>query len=152
MTLMHYLKRTVFFHVISCRSRTWVEAYQKDLIFHGVLLTLYPFVDGSEKYTRGSVKGDARVQVPPITVLSAVQRVSKCENPAGWGQSSAAYSQKCTPAADRAHGGERDDGTEMIADSYIWVRFFSDHLNIILSDCRVMSCLFRKSYAPRSSS
>ncbi len=57
--------------------------------------------------------------------LSAVQRVSKCENPAGWGQSSAAYSQKCSPAADRAHGGERDDGTEMIADSYIWVRFFS---------------------------
>lgn len=85
---------------------------------------LYPFVDGSEKYTRGSVEGDARVQVPPITVLSAVQWVSKCENPAGWGQSSAAYSQKCSPAADRAHGGERDDETEMIADSYIRVCFF----------------------------
>ncbi len=30
--------------------------------------------------------------------------------------------------------------------------FFPDNLNVILSDCRVMSCLFRKSYAPRSSS
>lgn len=56
--------------------------------------------DGLAEHSGGGGEGDPRVQVPPVPVLPALQRVTGGEDPAGRGPSPSAHRQERPPPTD----------------------------------------------------